>query len=863
MAEAAAQRQRQQQRQQQRPQAPPQFQVNLPNDVPVNTEALDNIFAAQELGEIARLPPTEEGRVYNHVQAPLRAPVWSATPKNHEWLLQTLLDNYVRGVPSHYAGGWMGARRAPDMFQIALKNPEAVWQVQQVLEGMGIHGFQPNDTDYLPAKGAENTAFHAGERVVKLGDPALPYNRPFPQNLWGVNPAEKAWVQDNAHGRPVISVNVQPRVLTVHPVWGKPTEIDVRTLSRALNKQGYVWSDSAVRNMGFMPGQEYLPRAFDGMALPRQQFEATMPDMPAQEATFVPPTGPSWNYNWLPPVLAGLTAAGATAMGGAASAATPVAGSNEDYKSYLQRMQPRRFGGRGTPEPTALPYSFNQLRGVAAPLSDYSHDFPEKQEWARLVTDTFLNSRVIRGESGLMTPAEYALSLAGTANDGSEHANLIKSNVLSAIVNGEGDNMLAKEVLLALKASGQGGADSLPTGQTEADREARRTSPWQETRYMTSPNMDQNLLATDAFNLMSALQTDPEVRAPYRDAGSGVLGGIGSVYNTFVWPAGETADETRDLEDMRNELSQTNPVQSAVKEALYWQKKAKEGRESGRYRTSTGGGFRPQHSWTTLQGMANQGEDDLSNVNAQWNRIIPQALSGTPVFTRDQSGPLLRHLMTNYMRESPVLAPGMTPEEGEELKRDITEYANAQERQYINEYPVRQRVWNDKVDQLGVLGDYLKVDKFSYPSQANNLVANSPKYWLDAPTALTLGAFAVPSIAKAGMVNFGKAVLGDFVADQPFEQAFGVGASLTQEPYSSKPSKLLEAIGQGDVLDETGKPADPNAGNYTELLRRHQEEQKKKLGRILQKGLKHYPQFQTPPANPNPAPWSGMPTGKM
>lgn len=533
------------------------------------------------------------------------------------------------------------------------------------------------------------------------------------------------------------------------------------------------------------------------------------------------------------------------------------------------RMIPLMAGGRETPPPSALPYGIQEAMGYAQPMGRYSRDFPEMQAWESKVRHTFLNQRVIRGDSGeLLTPAEYAVSTleADVADSPALQAATVH-NTLQSLLGLPGDSALAKQVLFKLKMQGAGGEEALPTGQTVAQREARRKHSMQESRYMTSPGMEANLAATDAYNLMSALQTDPAVRPVFADAGSSFLGGVGSVYHTFMAPAGEHAAEMRDLEDIRNEESAVNPIQARVKEALYWDAKAKEGNQEGVYKDSLTGGFRPQHSYTTLAGMANQGSEDNANLNTLWSEsYMPQYLSGVPMFG-DKRSPVLRQLFSDIHREVPIVPETSTPEQVHEIGKELREYKRINDEQYADNYPVAQRWWNKQLDSLDAIGAGwltrpLKIPEYSRPSPVNNVAGNAPRYWADPATLLTLGAAAPSGIARAGAGGFAKAVVQDAVTDFPGEFGFGVGATMSSEPYTSSPSKLLQAIEYGNVEDEHGNQVHPNDRNYPGYLQKLQHEQKKKLERLYQKGLQLYPELRQ--SSPAPAqPWSGMPTGKM
>lgn len=607
-----------------------------------------------------------------------------------------------------------------------------------------------------------------------------------------------------------------------------------------------------------------------GFYLPRQ------PSRPVREVKVFDPNAVR--------VVRALSAPGAVLAGLASEARadepnTVMAGEGEGLQDYLQRMQPPRQRDQTLGETVKeavsqyLPYYGQEMLGTAKPLTAYSRDFPEMEDFRSRVSKTLKESKVIRGELPLrfpgepdaVTPAEYAATLMGLDPDeaGVEFA----TTALLPHFLGEAkpDAPFAKEaqeVLVKLRAQGMGGEEQVFPGQTLAQREARITGPLQDGRYTTSEGLDKNLAATRAFNLLSTLQQSPQFRPNYANAASGVLPLIGAAMS-LPFGQGEEGTVGGDTWEQfwnRNVVSNENPVRARVLEALANERLADEGEFAGQYRSSVTGGYYPQTSWTTAEGMDRQSNDN-ANQNAFWNEyVLPQFFVGTPVYTpatrhpglqgtpEFDRGKALRSVIADSLREVPIVPEGVTPAEAETVGRQAKEYLDQQSRQFMHNYPMYQRAWNSVLDGLTgpggeALNDALRVQEYSYPSPALNYAANAPAYWLDAPTIATLGVSLPLAAAQGSVGSVVRAAGKDMLRDAAmFEAPLVTGIHMADEPYSSNPGALFQAIPaiQGDVLDADGRPADPNAENYPELLRQHREKQKKILGGLLDYGVRTY-----------------------
>lgn len=542
------------------------------------------------------------------------------------------------------------------------------------------------------------------------------------------------------------------------------------------------------------------------------------------------------------------------------------AGADESLISYLRRMQPSQasVSEPGIADAAAevgteigqqvLPYYAQEMAGIAKPLHSYPQDFPEMGEFRQRV-EAALDRPVIREGERLMSPAEYAArEIFG--DDVSPQQVAMSRQIMAGQLSGEQPNQALagpiKNTLLQLRKQGIGGPEAQFAGQTLAQREARRTSPLQDGRYITSPGLDANLAATRAYNVLSAMQTDPEITPPTADMASGILPLVGAALTN---PLGQPNPDPNDITSWdqfynRSIASIANPARSRALEAIANERLAEQGETAGEYRNALKGGWYPQTSWTSGVGMSRQAMDN-ANLNSYLSEtLLPQAFSFSPVVGTDKS-PMIRQLAGDLLREVPIVPEGASQEEVESAQQKMASYFGSQEDQFKHDYPIYQRSWNDAMDNLGEAGlgklaTGMKVDKFSYPSPLLNSVATAPKYWLDPVTLGTLGAALPFSMAKGTAIPMLRAMVKDFVMDQRFEQPFAMGLHMSQEPYKSSPGNLLSPY-EG-ALEVDGRKVDANDPDYELLRAKHKDQQKKLLGDAVQSMERYYrPGGTTPP----------------
>lgn len=488
------------------------------------------------------------------------------------------------------------------------------------------------------------------------------------------------------------------------------------------------------------------------------------------------------------------------------------------------------------------------------PLSAYPADFPEMRQYQQLASKAFHTARVIRHGDKLLTPAEYLIQMAGEDTDPETAASLSEHLLASVepyltgvkIPDQTPASDTAKRVLEKLKAQSVVGNEQVFPGQTLKQREARRTGPMQEGRYMTSEGMDQNLAATRVLNLLSATQADPELSPDTASPTSAVLSGIGAAfaYPLAAFSGGLQGEdnflgkETIDMAHRRLGTAAVNPLQARIQEAIYQDQKAQEGTDIGQYRSGFQGGFYPHAQWTSGKGMVEQANYDNANLNTMASAtVLPQFFSGTPTLGGDDSA-TFRNLAYNLGREVPVLPEGLSAEEANQAREELREYLDAQERRFHNEYPVTQRAWNDTT-----IGQLWPAKQYSFPSPMTNTLANSWKYWLDPATIGTLGAGAVVGAARGG----GNALIRtlahgakDFIRDTATIEVPATAAMYSAQQGMS-PSDLFQPMKTSDVTDTEGNPARPDDPNYGFYLGQHEDRQKKRLGRLIEFGKKWYP----------------------
>ena len=767
-------------------------------------------------------------------------------------------------------------KHAPAMLYTLAKTPDG----QRYLEEMAAWLASQDMAKVRPvAQGAERAVFEDGDRVVKVGTGRVVGTKDYvpPTGVWGVTP----WLADTQVGP--YRLEIQPRVELHDPTMGgtvrrKPGYADIRALREALWQQGWNWTDNHPGNIGFVPGSEYRPTVIDGPV-----YSTTTPMLRADLAAiappgtvprqFIPPTKPAW----LAALLATI-AAGASSTSKANETVT--AGADEKLADYLRRMQPTQTPANepGIADAAAevgteigqqvLPYYAQQMAGIAKPIHTYPKDFPEMGEFRERL-DVALEKPVIRDGDRLLSPAEYAAREVYGDDVSPPQIAMVRQIMAGQLSGDQPEPALAgviKNTLLTLRRQSIGGPDAEFPGQTLAQREARRTSPLQEGRYMTSPGLDANLAATRAYNILSTMQTDPDIMPPTADMGSGFLPLIGASLAGALNPSGDegtVASDTWEQFENRNFGSAANPAQSRVIEALNNERLAEQGEFSGQYRSGITGGYYPQSSWTNPTGMSRQGGMDNANLNTFLSEtVLPQAFSGTPIlsdfpsktlteipegFPGKQPGqsdaPIIRRLARDLLREVPVVPEGADSEEIEGVRQKLSSYFGSQDDQFKHNYPMYQRSWNDAMQKIGATG--MKVDKFSFPSPLLNSVVNAPKYWLDPMTVGTLGAALPLSMAKGSLIPLLRSVAKDFVLDQRFEQPFGMGLHMANEPYRSKPANLLAPYEDG--FEAGGQKVGPNDPDYGKLRQQFEDEQKKLLGEAIEFGQRYYRPGGTPP----------------
>jgi hypothetical protein len=517
-------------------------------------------------------------------------------------------------------------------------------------------------------------------------------------------------------------------------------------------------------------------------------------------------------------------------------------GSDPGLIAYLKKMQevPRY----------PLPRPFQELAGIAAPLTAYPRDFPEMREYedrARAVWET----PSIRVGEQMISPADYYLA-QHKASVGSEEADwgsserALKETGLGKLVSGGELDSALQDTLDTLRSQGVGGSDELFPGQTLEQRNARaRGNLPQDMRYVTSENMDRNLLATRAYNMLTAMRDEPEFKPDFASPTSALHSVLGSVLNPGARAvAGDPGSDTRSLAYSRNIQSMLNPLQARAQEALYWDKLADEQKKAGTYKDSLFGGYYPQFSWTTGVGAQRQGEMDNANLNTYVGSFLgPQYLSGTPVLGLPGSDSI-RTLALNLRREVPVLPEGMDSLTAAKTRRQLDTYLNRQENQYMANKPMYQRAWNDAMDNLGDAGlptSGAKFSQYSYPTPLENTAVNAPKYYFDPLTAATLGGGLLRSAGKMGAKAYGSAVARNFVEDQPFETGIAAGIYSLNKPYSDDPTALVTTpFADAGVYDQNGQPADPNSPEYPAILARHRADTEKLLGGLIDTSSQYY-----------------------
>lgn len=778
------------------------------------------------------------------------------------------------------------ARRVKDapsmLYRLANDTPVANANLEEITAWLQSHGM---DTFRPLAMGAERAVFDAGDRVVKVGTGRVDSNNKYvpPEGVWGVTP----WLANTEVGP--YKLEIQPRVSLRDESMGgtvrrKPGDGDIAALQQALWQQGWNWRDAHYGNIGFVPGKVYSPTVIDGPVVPTSK-----PFLPSELAAvhptgtvprvFSPPTRPAW----IAALAAMMAGAAGTAKAGETQAESDgegmaettdesrslerplLAGADPQLIRYLKSMQPggERMKGdvpagfyyEGQTEPLAnafLPRPFQQMIGAELPINAYSDVGDDAGEEYRRRASLALTTPSIRVGEETISPMDYLIRTTGHA-DAPRVRKFLLDTTLEELSGKEPITPETREMLLVLKDQGVGGEKELFPGQTDQEREARRKSDSQETRYMTSANFDKNMMATRAYNILSAIQDDPELRPDFASPVSAFYGGIAAgLTPSRSGERGNLGADNRYLSYLRNVESIRNPVRARAMEANYWDDLAEKGRAEGQYKDSLFGAYAPQQSWTTSRG-AQRSDEDNANLNSLIGSFaIPQFLSGTLDLGSNQAG-LITELARNLKREVPIIPEGMDRAEAEQTAKDLQNATSSMLQRYAQERPMYQRSWNNAMDGLaeraGMIGvplptESLKFSEFSAPTALENSVVTAPKYWFDAPTVATLGAVLPFSVARSGLKGTAKAVAADFVKDQPVEMGFGVGLEASEQPYSSDLSKIyMEPLKNSFVTElspENDQPSDPNSPSYPQDLARHQEERQKLLGGLLETAQKYY-----------------------
>ena len=756
------------------------------------------------------------------------------------------------GMPYGHDTRARRVKHSPAMLYRLSQNPDLLDQMAAWLSQQDIKTLRPQNM------GAERAVFEDDDRVVKVGT----YSRAVgsndyvpPQGVWGVTP----WLANTEFGP--FRMEIQPRVDLVDRHLGgtvrrRASEGDIRALRKALADQGWYWQDYHIGNVGFVPGSEYRPTVIDGPVMESATISGKRNGAVANP--FVPPSGPQWLA-----ALAAMLGAGAagtakageteTAGEGATVANNPAAdmysGADPGLIAYLKKMQETEPGLSGLGQAT-LPRPFQELAGIAAPMNSFSRDFPEMREYEDRARAAWETPSIRVGEQ-VVSPADYYLARQ-KASLGSEEADwgsaeraLTEMGLGNLISGGKLDAAL-RDTLDTLRRQGVGGSDELFPGQTLEQRNARaRGNLPQDMRYVTSEGMDKNLLATRAYNMLTAMRDEPEYKPDFASPTSALHSVLGSVLNPGARAvAGDPGSDTRSLAYSRNIQSISNPVQARAQEALYWDKLADEQKKAGTYKDSLFGGYYPQFSWTTGVGAQRQGEVDNANLNTYIGSFLgPQYLSGTPVLGLPGSDSI-RTLASNLRREVPVVPEGMDEETAAKTRRQLDTYLGRQENQYAANKPMYQRAWNDTMDNLGDAGlptSGLKFSRYSFPTPLENTAFNAPKYYFDPMTVATLGGGLLRSAGKVGAKTYAGAIGRDFVADQPFETGIAAGIYSLNRPYSDNPMAMVTTpFEDAGVYDQNGKPADPNSPEYPAILARHRADTEKLLGGLMDTASQYY-----------------------
>lgn len=521
----------------------------------------------------------------------------------------------------------------------------------------------------------------------------------------------------------------------------------------------------------------------------------------------------------------------------------------------------------GTLKPLVKPASDRAFVDSADPQA--AKDFHGRAEYQ------YFASPVIREGSGeTMSPSDWVRRKAQADGLNEEDANLVEEGVFRHLVGQKADGdafsgissaigPMAKGLLDRLREHTPGQPKAQYPGWQEKDRNFAAGDDWLDGRYAMSPGLKASLNAQRAHGILSALQSDPIHRPDWSTTGSSLVAipgaALSGLYNTarhMLTDAQVTKEDEHTewakgamhLGYLRNLLSQANPAEARMREAAYWDRLADERNKTNRYRSSTFGGYGPGESWMTTQGMGSQADGDTSNYLTYAEKLKNLGFSGVNVVSGDQ-GRALREVIGDLYRPAPIFPNTAIPEEAGRIGDVLDRWSRGEEQQYIAEYPLGQRRWNESV---GSLIPGTRVNEYSLPSPIHNNVAMAPKYWLDVPTLATLGAMAPRAIATGGGRALLQGLMADYARDQAtLEQPMAAAMWASQPPYNTNADLMFQGIDyktQGVVpvfpeqfnADGTRVMADPNSPDYPQHYQSWRESQQKLLDEILSYHRKHY-----------------------
>lgn len=529
-------------------------------------------------------------------------------------------------------------------------------------------------------------------------------------------------------------------------------------------------------------------------------------------------------------------------------------------------------------------------RPFVPPVSDYWSQLqgPEVDEFRRRAGLVYTTAPVIRvGDGKFVSPMEYLQSelskhggyrppsmqmQPGATESPGPVAPELQLDLMSKVGKhfageqaGDADTQDAARFLLdTLKAHAPGGERELFPGMTEDQRQQRTFGNSVDQRYTTSENMDQNLRALSAYNLLATLDETSEHKPSYTGmdsllltipanlnvgaAGAGLFNVNGNAQAmASLSKPGDPGHDIRNLTAMR--WNTENPALSRIQESLYWNDLSQKAQQDRLYRDSFFGAYFPQYSWMTGQGMVNQAEMDRSNVMTRLEKDKDRYFSGLT----GEDATSMSWLGDHLQRPVPVVKPGMNIQELIAMRNLYDETMAQQEQRLTNEYPRYQRTYNDWMP-----GTAMDVKEFSYPSPMWNNVVSAPKYWLDVPTLATLGASVPLAAAQGGLGGLAKSVVADFMRDQATtEQPFAAATYTSQSPYNTNPGMLFRPQEFGHITkeDENGNEVsiranDPDWLKHADAYEARRADNIRKLREFQKRWYPHTQDYPNPPGTP-------------